>query len=86
MRTSILIKDLIMTTFQNGDVIHISKKGRTPINNSPAIFKGAYNHFIRIEAHVNNIVWETFTISYSELYIGDTIIHELENEINELKS
>jgi hypothetical protein len=75
-----------MTTFHNGDVIHVSKKGRVPIDNSPAVFKGAYNHFIRIEAHVNNIVWETFTISYSELLIGDTVIHEIEDEVNNCKA
>jgi hypothetical protein len=71
------IRELIFSSFKIDDKIHISKKRRLPIVNSPAIFKGAYNHFVMIQTHVNESYWETFTISYSELFTGDTIIHEL---------
>ena len=73
------IKSAVMNSLNAGDKIHISKKSRVPIIKAPAVFKGAYNHFIRIEAHVNSTIWETFTISYSELFIGDAVIHELDD-------
>ena len=71
------IREIIENHFQLEDRIHISKKRRSPIIKAPAIFKGAYNHFIRIKANINETYWETFTISYSELYTGETVIHEL---------
>lgn len=76
------IKEAVINSLNKGDKIHISKKSRVPIVNAPAIFKGAYNHFIRVEANINNVIWETYTISYSELFIGDTVIHELDDMIN----
>lgn len=71
------IKEVIINSLKTGDKIHISKKSRKPINKCPAIFKNAYNHFIIIETLVNENYKETNTISYSELYTGDTVIHEL---------
>ncbi|HEY8445169.1 MAG TPA: hypothetical protein VIK94_03450 [Bacilli bacterium] len=71
------IKEIIVNSLKPGDTIHITKKSRKPINNHPATFKGAYNHFIMIEALVNDSYLATFTITYSDLFTGDTIIHEL---------
>lgn len=75
------IKEIVKTSFNEGDTIHISKKCRIPIVNAPAIFKDAYNHFIRIEAFINNVTWETYTITYSELFTGDITIHELDDKM-----
>lgn len=77
------LKELIENSFKSGDKIHISKKSRKKLHEAPAVFKGIYNHFIRIEAPLNDVYNTIYTISFSDLYTGDTVIHELLDIIKE---
>ncbi|HHU55093.1 MAG TPA: hypothetical protein GXZ48_00185 [Acholeplasmataceae bacterium] len=86
MMTPEKIKEVIKSSLKAGDRIHITKKSRKPINNCPAIFKSAYNHFIIIETRVNDNYKETNTISYSELYTGEIVIHELFDKLSSVES
>ena len=79
------LKTLIETNFKDGDQIHISTKVKKKLYSVPAIFKGIYNRFIRIETPLNEQYNTINTISLSDLYIGNTIIHELIDIINEEK-
>lgn len=79
------IKEIVMSSLKTGDKIHITKKSRNPINNAPAIVKGVYNHFIGIESYVNKTCCLNFTISYSNLYTEDVIIHELTDKIEDFE-
>jgi hypothetical protein len=74
------IKTVILNLFKPGDQIHICKKSRKPIVDAPAIFISAYNHFITIEADINDSM-QTFTVTYSDLYTGDTVINELADKL-----
>ena len=79
------IKEIIMSTLKVGDKIHITKKSRNPINNALATIVGVYNHFISIEAYVNKTCCLNFTISYSNLFTEDTIIHEITDKITDIE-
>lgn len=80
------IKDIVFESLTSGDKIHVTKKSRSPINDALATFKGAYNHFLCIEAYVNNSCLQNFTISYSELFTGETIIHELSDKFDSFEA
>ena len=77
------LRDLIESSFKSGDKIHVSKKSRKKLHEAPAVFKGIYNHFIRLEAPLNEMYNTIYTISLSDLYTGDTVIHELLDLIKE---
>ena len=74
------IKTIVVNSFKPGDKIHISKNNRIPIINEPATFKGAFNHLITIEAAINNTM-RIFSITYTDLYTGNTVIHELSDQL-----
>ena len=78
------LKELIETSFALGDKIHVSKKTKKKLFAAPAVFKGMYNHFIRIEKPVNELYNTMYTISFSDIYTGDTVIHELMDLIKEI--
>lgn len=71
------LKKLIESSFKSGDKIHVSRKTRKKLHSVPAVYKGMYNRFIRIEAPLNEVYNTIYTISLSDLYTGNTVIHEL---------
>lgn len=80
------LKKLIESSFKSGDKIHVSKKTRKKLHSVPAVYKGMYNRFIRIEAPLNEVYNTIYTISLSDLYTGNTVIHELVDIIKEEKN
>lgn len=80
------LKNIIETSFKSGDRIHVSKKTRKKLHSVPAVFKGLYNRFVRIEAPLNEVYNTIYTISISDLYTGNTVIHELVDLIMEEKN
>lgn len=80
------LKNIIETSFKSGDRIHVSKKTRKKLHSVSAVFKGLYNRFVRIEAPLNEVYNTIYTISISDLYTGNTVIHELVDLIMEEKN
>lgn len=79
------LKQILEDSLKEGDKIHLSNKNRKKLNGTPAVFRGIYNHFIRIETKINELYNTIHTISFSDIYTGNTVIHELEALIKEYK-
>ena len=79
------IKSFILKSFKPGDKMHITKKSKDSISNEPVTFKSAFNHFITVEVNVNKYL-RTYTITYSDLYTGNTVIQELLDRLEDYPS
>ncbi len=79
------LKHILEDSLKNGDKIHLSNKNRKQLNSTPAVFRGIYNHFIRIETRINELYNTIHTISFSDIFTGITVIHELDDLIKEYK-
>lgn len=73
------IKEKMTALFERGADIHVtvhSKKPRININESPARIVGVYKNLFTIET-VENGLKKTFTVPYTDVFIGKVSIKEL---------
>lgn len=75
----VAIKERVHSLFEMDSVIHVcvhSSKPKIHINDTPVRIVGVYKNLFTIEAEENGLK-KTFTIPYTDVFIGKVLIKEL---------